>query len=143
MTPKKCFHVIQVEYVCTNLNLWIVFCKDRMSGTLRFQRKETCPNMTLRCEIKDGESRPLVKASATRVIFCVQSGISLAILTLTNLRLKHRRISICRDNFRRTGFSLIVMHAKLSSKKSAAAVCMYPKSPSVSHKYTTSWEAWL
>jgi len=35
------------------------------------------------------------------------------------------------------------MHAKLSSKISVAIDCGYPKSQSVSHRYTTSWSAWL
>jgi len=35
------------------------------------------------------------------------------------------------------------MHARLSSKISVAAVCMYPKSRSISQRHTTSWEAWL
>jgi len=46
-------------------------------------------------------------------------------------------------NFRRTGFSLIAMHAKLSSKMSVAVDCGLPKSRSVSRRYATSWAAWL
>ena len=34
---------------------------------------------------------------------------------------------MCRENFRRTGFSLITMHARLSSKISVAANCWYPE----------------
>ena len=59
-------------------------------------------------------------------------------IALTNSRTKHRWISMCRENFRRTGLSLIAMHARLSSKTSVAAVCMYPKSRSVSRRYTRS-----
>ena len=98
-----------------------------------FKEEGTCPNMTLRCAKNAGEGRLFVDAPAT--IVCVRSGISLRILALSSSLTKYRRISMCRENFRRTGFSLIAMHAKLSSKMSRAVNCWYPKSPSVSRRY--------
>jgi len=106
-----------------------------------FKEKGTCPNITFRCAIKAGEGTLFVKASPT--ISCVRGGISLTILALTNSRTKYRRISMCRENFRRTGFSLIAIQAKLSSKMSVAVDCEYPKSLSVSRRYATSWAVWL
>ena len=97
-----------------------------------FKEKGTCPSITLQCAIKAGEGRLFVKASAT--ILCVRRKISLpvTILALTNSRTKYRQISMCRENLRRTGFSLIAIQAKLSSKMSVAVDCEYPKSWSVS-----------
>ena len=84
------------------------------------KEKGTCPKITLRCPIKAGEGRLFVKASA--IILCVRRGISLIIPALTNSRTKHRRISMCRENFRRTGFSLRAIQAKLSSKMSVSKI---------------------
>jgi len=39
ITPKNVFHVIQLECVCSNLNPWIVMCRDIIvSGTLKFRK---------------------------------------------------------------------------------------------------------
>ena len=106
-----------------------------------FKEKGTCPSITLWCAIKAGKNRLCVKASATTL--CVRRGISLTILALTNSRTKYRRISICLENFRSTGFLLISIQAKLSSKMSVSVDCGYPKSRSVSRRYTTFWAAWI
>jgi len=79
-----------------------------------FKEKGTCPSITLWCAIKAGKNRLCVKASATTL--CVRRGISLTILALTNSLTKYRQISMCQENFRRTGFSLIAIQVKLSFK---------------------------
>jgi len=100
-----------------------------------FKEKGTCPNITLwlGCAIKAGAGSLFVNASAT--ILCLRSGISLTIPALTNSRTKNRRVSMCRENFWRRGFSLIAIHAKQYSKMSVAVDCGYRKSRSVS-RYT-------
>ena len=108
--PQFFFNVIQVEYVCTNPNPWIVICRDVEYRDHKNSKKTghqcQCPNMTLRSEINAGEGGLFVKASST--IVCVRSWMSLTILALTNWRTKYRRIiivvvSMCRGR----GFTLI------------------------------------
>jgi len=53
----------------------------------------------------------------------VRSGMRLTISALTNSRIKYRRISVYRENFWRTGFSLIAMHTGSSSKIAFTADC--------------------
>jgi len=108
-----------------------------------FKEKGTCPNMTLRCAIQAGEGIRFSTVNVSATILCMRNGISLTIPVLANSRTRYRQISMCREEFLRTGVSLIVMYAKLSSKMSVTADCWYPKSRIASRRFTTFWAAWL
>jgi len=65
--------------------------------------------------------------------------------TVVRRRIKYRQIPICQQIFRRTGFLLVTIHARLSSQFSIAVDC-WPGIPGqnlrTSRKYATSWAAW-
>jgi len=83
--------------------------------------KGVWPVMIWRCPMKAGDGKLSVRASAT--ILFVRKGTSLRNPARTSSRTKYKRISIWRENFRRTGFSLIATQARLSSYKRVAWVC--------------------